>query len=94
MLTGLEKAGLGVTAAPAPGDLTLGGVLAINGHGTAIPAKGERRLAGASYGSISNLVLSLTAVVYDKASGAYALRKFVRNDPQIARRCWRMWAAR
>ncbi|WP_227106810.1 cholesterol oxidase substrate-binding domain-containing protein [Chromobacterium rhizoryzae] len=84
LLTGMEKAGLGVTAAPAPGDLTLGGVLAINGHGTAIPAKGERRLAGASYGSISNLVLSLTAVVYDKASGAYALRKFARNDPQIA----------
>ncbi|MGC0153209.1 cholesterol oxidase substrate-binding domain-containing protein [Chromobacterium vaccinii] len=84
LLTGLETAGLGMTATPAPGDLTLGGVLAINGHGTAIPAKGESRQAGASYGSVSNLVLSLTAVVYDTASRSYALKKFSRNDAQIA----------
>src|SRR5688572_676329 len=41
LLTALEQAGLGVTATPAPGDLTLGGALAIDGHGTAVPAIGE-----------------------------------------------------
>ena len=43
LLTALEARALGLTATPAPGDLTLGGVLAIDGHGTAIPATGETR---------------------------------------------------
>ena len=67
LLTRLEAAGLGLTATPAPGDLTLGGVLAIDGHGTAVPARGETRKLGQTYGSVSNLVLSLTAVVFDNA---------------------------
>ena len=41
LLTALEAKGLGVTAAPAPGDLTVGGVLAIDGHGTAVPRTGR-----------------------------------------------------
>ena len=44
LLQDLENAGLGVTACPAPGDITLGGALAIDGHGTAIPATGEYAL--------------------------------------------------
>ncbi|MEV5322185.1 FAD-binding protein [Streptomyces sp. NPDC052687] len=54
---------LGVTACPAPGDLTVGGVLAIGGHGTAVPAAGERRPEGHGYGTLSNQVTELTAVV-------------------------------
>jgi len=81
LLTDLENAGLGLTANPAPGDLTLGGVLAIDGHGTAIPATGETLLAGHTYGSVSNLILSLTAVVWN--GSAYALATFERNDPRI-----------
>ena len=57
-------------------------MLAIDGHGTAIPANGETRPAGLSYGSISNLVQSLTAVVWNGSS--YALRTFQRTDPAIA----------
>ena len=41
LLAALGAKGLGLTANPAPGDLTLGGVLAIGGHGTAI--EGKRR---------------------------------------------------
>lgn len=82
LLTALEQAGLGVAATPAPGDLTLGGVLAIDGHGTAVPAKGEQKPAGQTYGSLSNLILSLTAVVWDAASGRYVLMTFQRTDPQ------------
>jgi FAD/FMN-containing dehydrogenase len=80
LLTALEGAGLGVTATPAPGDVTLGGVLAIDGHGTAVPAVGEQALAGHTYGSLSNLVLSLTAVVWNPASGQYVLRTYQRSD--------------
>jgi FAD/FMN-containing dehydrogenase len=80
----LEDAGLGVTNTPAPGDLSVGGVLAINGHGTSIPARGETRTPGHTFGSLSNLVLSLTAVVWDAAAGEYRSRTFDRTDPDCA----------
>lgn len=84
LLTHLEEHGLGVTAAPAPGNLTLGGALAIDAHGTAVPARGEERLPGHTYGSLSNLVLSLTAVVWDEADGAYVLRTYDRDEADCA----------
>lgn len=80
LLTFLEGHGLGVTACPAPGDLSIGGALAVDAHGTAVPADGETRLPGHTYGSLSNLVLSLTAVVWDAGSDAYVLRTFTRDD--------------
>lgn len=80
LLTFLEGHGLGVTACPAPGDLSIGGALAVDAHGTAVPADGETRPPGHTYGSLSNLVLSLTAVVWDADSGAYVLRTFTRDD--------------
>ncbi|CAJ6881530.1 cholesterol oxidase [Burkholderia pseudomallei] len=83
LLATLEQHGLGLTAAPAPGDITLGGALAIGAHGTALPAANETRPPGHTYGSLSNAVLALTAVVYDAASGRYALRTFDRTDPDI-----------
>ncbi|MFJ8539595.1 cholesterol oxidase substrate-binding domain-containing protein [Streptomyces sp. NPDC093591] len=84
LLSYLEEHGLGVTAAPAPGNLTLGGALAIDAHGTAVPARGEQRLPGHTYGSLSNLVLSLTAVVWDEDSCAYVLRTYDRDEPDCA----------
>lgn len=77
----LEQAGYGLLECTAPGDLTIGGVLAIGGHGSGVPASGETRPTGASYGSLSNLVLSLTAVVWNGTS--YALRTFSRTDADI-----------
>ncbi|WP_405825368.1 FAD-binding protein [Streptomyces sp. NBC_01390] len=84
LLTYLERHGLGVTAAPAPGDLTLGGALAVDAHGTAVPAAGETAVPGHTYGSLSNLVLRLTAVVWDEDSGAYVLRTFHRDEADCA----------
>ena len=82
LLTHLEEAGYGLTAVPAPGDVTLGGVLAVAAHGTAIRAAGEVRIPRTTYGSLSNLVLSVTAVVWDADQGQYVLRTFLRSDPQ------------
>ncbi|MER5517338.1 cholesterol oxidase substrate-binding domain-containing protein [Streptomyces sp. NPDC002763] len=84
LLTFLEGHGLGLTATPAPGDLTLGGALAVDAHGTAVPADGEQPLPGHTYGSLSNLVLSLTAVVWDGDAGAYVLRTFRRTEADCA----------
>jgi FAD/FMN-containing dehydrogenase len=83
LLQDLEDAGLGLTAHPAPGDITIGGVLAIDGHGTAIPAQGETIIPGHTYGSVSNLILSLTAVVWSSTQGQYVLQQFQRSDPAI-----------
>ncbi|MFE9424056.1 cholesterol oxidase substrate-binding domain-containing protein [Kitasatospora sp. NPDC006697] len=84
LLAQLSGQGLGITHCPAPGDLTLGGVLAIGGHGTAVPAAGEAAPPGHGYGSVSNLVTELTAVVWDATAGQYALRTFDRADPDCA----------
>lgn len=78
----LEERGYGWTATTAPGDVSVGGVLAVGAHGSAIPATGETRLPGATYGSISNLVLELTAVVWH--GNKYVLRTFRRDDKKIA----------
>ncbi|WP_323073864.1 cholesterol oxidase substrate-binding domain-containing protein [Mycetohabitans endofungorum] len=84
LLEKLEAKGLGMTAVPAPGDITLGGALAIGGHGTAVPAKGEKLLSGHTYGSLSNLILSLSAVVYDETKREYILRTFSREEADIS----------
>ena len=83
LTTALAAGGYGLCAIPAPGDITLGGALAINAHGSAIPATGETPLSGQTYGSLSNLILSLTAVVWSSAQGEYVLKTFQRDDPDI-----------
>jgi len=67
---------------PAPGNLTVGGVLAIDAHGTAVPATPNDDFR-ASYGSMSNQILEFHAVVTDPDSanpGRYGLRKFSRSE--------------
>ncbi|HJP80629.1 MAG TPA: cholesterol oxidase substrate-binding domain-containing protein [Pseudonocardiaceae bacterium] len=83
LMTALEQAGYGLLETTAPGDLTLGGVLAIGGHGSGIPALGESRPPGGTYGSLANLVTSLTAIVWDEVEGTYAPRTYQRTDPDI-----------
>ena len=83
LLSFLESQGYGVTSCPAPGDLTVGGVLAIGGHGTGIPANDESRKPGQTFGSMSNRILTLTAVVWDDLEGAYVVREFFRDEPEM-----------
>ena len=75
--------GFGVAHLPAPDHLTVGGVLAINGHGTAVPTAPHDNFP-TTYGSMSNRVLELSAVVTDPANpGAYALKTFTRGDADM-----------
>ncbi|MEY2470109.1 MAG: hypothetical protein QOF21_2807 [Actinomycetota bacterium] len=76
----LHDAGRGFSSIPAPGDVTVAGVLAVNAHGAAIPAAGEKT-RGRSFGSMSNRVVSLDAVVWDNATNAFVLRSFDRSQP-------------
>ncbi|MGW0040579.1 cholesterol oxidase substrate-binding domain-containing protein [Rhodococcus sp. NPDC003348] len=77
----LQDKGLGWANLPAPGVLTIAGCLAVDAHGAALPAAGQSAQPGHTYGSLSNLVTSLTAVVWNGTE--YAERSFSRNDPKI-----------
>jgi hypothetical protein len=68
---------------PAPGNLTIGGVLAIGAHGTAVRTPPHDDMP-ASYGSMSNQVLAFTAVCTDPSSpnpDEYRVRCFSRSEP-------------
>ncbi|PHM73215.1 cholesterol oxidase substrate-binding domain-containing protein [Xenorhabdus kozodoii] len=84
LMTQMEEHGLGFTATPAPGDLTLGGVLAIGAHGTATKTLDEENEVGHTYGSLSNSILSLSAVVWDETNQQYVLKVFKRTEPDCA----------
>ncbi len=65
---------------PAPGNLTVGGALAINAHGTAVrtPPNDDFSIP---YGSLSNLIVAFTAVVSDSLNpGTYVAKTFSRDD--------------
>jgi hypothetical protein len=69
---------------PAPDHLTVGGVIAINAHGTAVPTPPNDDFA-TTYGSMSNRILSLTAVVTDPQNTdptAYQLKIFERGEKE------------
>jgi FAD/FMN-containing dehydrogenase len=83
ILTALQARNLGMAGVPAIGNLTLGGALAIDAHGASLPRNGETLTPGHTYGSLSNLVTSLTAVVWNAAQNQYVLKTFSRADPEI-----------
>lgn len=84
VLSYLADKGRAVIGAPAPGDVSVGGVLAVNGHGTNLLADGDQAPKGATYGTMSNIVVELTAVVWDESKSAYALKTYQRTDADIA----------
>jgi FAD/FMN-containing dehydrogenase len=84
LLSYLERRGYGLTAAPATGNLTVGGVLAIGAHGTGVATAAEYQPSDHLWGSLSNLVVALTAVVWDQASDRYVARTFHRSHPDCA----------
>jgi hypothetical protein len=78
---GPDKPGYSFPHTPAPGHLTVGGVLAIDAHGSAIPSENEN--FDCSYGSLSNQILSFKAAVTDPESptpDAYTIKTFNRGD--------------
>jgi FAD/FMN-containing dehydrogenase len=83
ILQKLQDNGLGLFSVPAPGVLTIAGALAVNGHGAALPKNGEVPISGMTYGSLSNQVTALTAVVWSSTANAYVLKTFTRSDPAI-----------
>ena len=79
----LEAYDLGLYHTTAPGGISIAGALAMNAHGAAVPKKDETMAAGHSWGTLSNLVLALTAVVWEPALNQYVLKTYQRDDPAI-----------
>jgi hypothetical protein len=84
LLMFLESKGYGFYNYPAVGDITVGGALAVDGHGTGIPANGETPSPGSSFGSLSSLIVSFNAVVWDDATNCYIIKTFQKSDPEAA----------
>lgn len=81
ILTFLEGHGLGFATATSTGPLTIGGVLAIGGHGACLSADGERIREGHTHGTFSNLVIEIEAIVWSHRRGRYVVRRFSRSHP-------------
>ena len=85
-LTAIEKEGLGLVHTPAPDSISIGGMITIAGHGTAIPVNEAGNTADPSirhvggYGSYSNRVVAYRAVVYDQEKDAYVAKDFQRGQ--------------
>ncbi len=80
----LSDNGYAFVPVPTTGVPTVGGALAIGAHGASLLAKGERRRAGQTYGSLSNLVLNITVVAWSSKRKRYVLRTFDRSHPDCA----------
>jgi hypothetical protein len=76
---GPPSLGYGFPHIPAPGHITVGGALAINAHGTAVPTPPNDAFPS-PYGTLSNQVLAFTAVVTLPGSDAYVAHTFTRDD--------------
>ncbi|MGA9772920.1 MAG: cholesterol oxidase substrate-binding domain-containing protein [Blastocatellia bacterium] len=90
LMTAMEAASGGTGSAtgfsfahiPAPGNITVGGALAINAHGTAVQTPPNDNF-NIPYGSLSNLILAFTAVVTDPSSSnknEYVIKTFERGQ--------------
>jgi len=83
-LSSLEANDLGVPHTPAPYDITMGGVLAINGHGTAILSAEEKKKGVAdNFGTLSNRIIAMTLCVYNEEKQEYVLREFTNADAEF-----------
>ncbi|CAG7832626.1 unnamed protein product [Allacma fusca] len=80
ILAQLETANLSLASFPAVGEISIGGVLAVGAHGLGIASQGKP--SGHTFGALSNLVIELTAVVFDPISDSYILKNFHRSDPE------------
>lgn len=79
--TFLEDHNCALWATPVMGELTVGGVLAVSSHGSGLGGgDGGPIPQGYSSGSMSNLILSFKAVVWDGDKESYVIRKFNRAE--------------
>jgi hypothetical protein len=82
LLEFLESHGLGLFASPSFAHPTIGGMLAMGAHGSGIPSSHhDSKSRGHTYGTINNLVISMTIVAWDDQRNSYTLKTLFRSHP-------------
>lgn len=81
LLAFLAGHGRSLRAAPAVGEISVGGALAVSGHGTGVPTAAEAAAMRSGFGTLSGLVRSLTVVARDPADDRYRPRTIDRSHP-------------
>lgn len=80
LLTFTEEAGYTLSSHPEIGKVTVGGVLAIGGHGFGISPEGEAYNPGDTHGSMSNLIHSMEIVAWNESMQSYTFQTFDRSN--------------
>jgi len=77
---GLASQGYYLCVPTAPGILSVGGVVAIAGHGSGVPSAGSKSLDIPDYGfsTVSNQLVWMDVIAYN--NGEYELKRVARND--------------
>lgn len=83
LLTFLEHKGFGVFAYTEVGNVTIGGTISVGAHGTELELSPDHPQQFRD-GSISNLVKTLDAVVWDSQKNGFVLKTFTREDSDSA----------
>lgn len=81
LLAFLDANGRSLRAAPAVGDISVGGALAVAAHGTGVPTGDDAQALWSGFATLGGLVRSMTAVVWDPGSDSYRQRQFDRSHP-------------
>lgn len=70
----------------APGVLSVGGVVAIGGHGSGVSSAASGRLGvpGYAFSSVSNQMLWMDTLAYDPGQKSYGFKRVSRADPATA----------
>jgi hypothetical protein len=77
----LESNGLGLFSSAAFPLPTVGGMIAVGAHGTGTgPADLDKKSPGHTYGTFSNLIISMTLVAWDDQSSSYILKTLHRSE--------------
>ncbi|XP_037034023.1 uncharacterized protein LOC119072828 [Bradysia coprophila] len=81
ILTYAEEYGASLYHCPAPGELSIAGVVTVGAHGSGAPPYGEDLPPAFSGGTVSNAIVSLSAVVWNSIANKYVLETFDRSHP-------------
>ncbi|HEY9667330.1 MAG TPA: cholesterol oxidase substrate-binding domain-containing protein, partial [Coleofasciculaceae cyanobacterium] len=88
---GLANQGYYLCIPTAPGILSVGGVVAIAGHGSGVPSAASDSLDIPDYAfsTVSNQMVWMDVIAYNSTTGQYELTRVSRNDPPTSEK----WAA-
>lgn len=84
LLERIHGVGRTLLSVPAPGDITVVGAVAVNGHGTGLSTVDEPHTDGRTLSTMSNLITQLRFLEWDHDTETYRATTVNRDDPRCA----------